>query len=86
MRKKTAAEEAPPAPSFEQRLEELEALTARLESPDTPLEQALELFERGMLISEECRKMLTEAEAKVEILLQRGEAAEPVPFDPEQEA
>lgn len=74
-----------PPPSFEQRLEDLEALVHRLEEPDVPLDQALELFEKGMKLSDDCRRRLAEAEAKVEVLLQRGGAVEPVPFDPEED-
>lgn len=82
MRKNPAPE---PAPSFEQRLEELETVVARLEAPELPLEQSMALFERGMKLSEECRRQLAEAEMKVEMLLERGGAAAPVDFEPEQE-
>lgn len=85
MRKSPAPPPAPEAPSFEQRLEELESVVARLEAPEVPLEQALELFERGMKLSEDCRQQLAAAEMKVEMLLERGGGAEPVPFEPEQE-
>jgi len=74
-------EEAPV--SFEIGLQQLEAIVKEMESGDLPLERALELFEKGMKLSEKCRKQLEEAETRVEILIKRaGEAtAEPFSFD-----
>jgi exodeoxyribonuclease VII small subunit len=71
-----------PAPSFEASLQELEAVVKRLESGDLPLEKALELFERGVQLSEACRKQLEEAESRVEILIRRGNTVVPEPFKP----
>jgi exodeoxyribonuclease VII small subunit len=68
-------------PSFEEKLASLEALVEELESPEAPLERALELFEKGMALSEECRKTLAEAELKVEMLLEKGGRVEAVPFE-----
>jgi exodeoxyribonuclease VII small subunit len=70
---------------LEKSLEELEALVARLEGGDLPLEQALKEFERGVKLTRQCQTALQEAEQKVEILLKRTEAAEPVPFEPSDE-
>jgi len=47
---------------------------------DMPLERALELFERGMRLSDECRKQLEEAETRIETLIHRGEKVVPEPF------
>jgi exodeoxyribonuclease VII small subunit len=71
---------------LEKSLEELEALVARLEGGDLPLEQALKEFERGVKLTRQCQTALQEAEQKVEILLKRTEAAEPVPFEPSDES
>ncbi len=68
---------------FEQSLGELEAVVKQLESTELPLEKALELFERGMHLSEACRKQLTEAETRVEILMKKGDEVEAEPFLPE---
>jgi exodeoxyribonuclease VII small subunit len=70
---------------LEKSLEDLEALVARLESGDLPLEQALKEFERGVKLTRQCQTALQEAEQKVEILLKRTEAAEPVPFEPSED-
>ena len=65
--------------SFETSLEELEKVVKELEEGDIPLEQALALFEKGIGLSESCRKQLEEAETRVEILIRKeGKiAAEP---------
>ena len=69
-------------PSFESGLEELEKIVKEMESSDLPLERSLELFEKGMSLSESCRKQLDEAETRVEILMQRGDKVIAKPFDP----
>ncbi len=59
-------------PDFEQSLMELEALVARLEQGDVPLEEALETFERGVALTRQCQTALRTAQQKVEILLARN--------------
>ena len=70
---------------LEKSLEELEALVARLDGGELPLEQALKEFERGVKLTRQCQAALQEAEQKVEILLKKTEQAEPVPFEPSDE-
>jgi exodeoxyribonuclease VII small subunit len=60
--------------SFENGLQQLEAIVKEMESGELPLERALELFERGMKLSETCRKQLEEAETRVEMINKRGDA------------
>ncbi len=67
-------------PSFEAALEQLEKIVKELENGDLPLEKSLELFERGMALSESCRKQLSDAETRVEILLKRQGQVEAAPF------
>lgn len=76
-------EQNEPAPSFETSLEELEQIVKQMENGDLPLDRALELFERGVSLSEKCRKQLEEAETRVELLVRRGEKVVPEPFRPE---
>ncbi len=76
-------EQKPPAISFEACLEELEKTVKELESGELPLERALELYEKGVALSEACRKQLEEAETRVEILMKRQGRVEPEPFPPE---
>ena len=84
-RAKTVAPTAPDTPAafdFEQSMTELEAVVARLEQGDVPLEEALTTFERGVALTRACQTALAQAEQKVELLSTRagGEAAL-VPFD-----
>lgn len=72
-----------PAKSFEAGLEELEQIVKQMESGELPLERALDLFERGMRLSDECRKQLEQAETRVEILVRRGDKVTAEPFRPE---
>lgn len=55
--------------SFEASLAELEKIVGKLEGGDLPLEESLELFERGIKLSCECRERLTKAERRIEILM-----------------
>jgi len=60
------------SPDFEQSLIELEALVAKLEQGDVPLEDALKAFERGVTLTRQCQSALRAAQQKVEILLARN--------------
>lgn len=55
--------------SFETSLLELEQIVGKLETGDLPLEESLELFEKGIRLSRECRSRLTNAERRIEILM-----------------
>ncbi|HEU5022064.1 MAG TPA: exodeoxyribonuclease VII small subunit [Bryobacteraceae bacterium] len=73
-----------PAPgnsgNFESSLDELEKVVKELESGDLPLDRSLQLFSRGMQLSETCRKQLEEAETRVEQLIRREGSWQPEPF------
>jgi exodeoxyribonuclease VII small subunit len=66
--------------TFETGLQQLEAIVKEMEGGDLPLERALELFEKGMQLSEACRKQLEEAETRIEILTRRAGEMQPQPF------
>lgn len=72
--------EEKPVSSFEAGLQELEAIVKEMESSELPLERALELFEKGMRLSETCRKQLEDAETRIEILVRKGDKILPEPF------
>ncbi len=72
-----------PVASFETCLDELEKIVKELEAGDLPLERSLELFEKGMSLSESCRKQLEEAETRVEMLIRKEGKWQPEPFRPE---
>ena len=76
-------EEEKPVASFEAGLAELESIVKQMESSDLPLDRALELFEKGMRLSDACRKQLEEAETRVEVLVRRGDKVVPQPFRPD---
>jgi len=76
--------ETPKKPDFERSLARLEEVVRKLESPQLSLDEAMKLFEEGVVLSRECQKQLEEAEGRVEILLKKADdklAAEP--FEPE---
>jgi exodeoxyribonuclease VII small subunit len=56
------------APDFETALAELEAIVARLEQGELPLEESLRQFERGVVLTRICQKALGEAERKIRVL------------------
>jgi exodeoxyribonuclease VII small subunit len=62
-------------PNFEQALAELEALVARMESGELPLDQALATFEQGVKLTRACQASLQAAQQKVQILTQQGNEA-----------
>ncbi len=78
---KSADAPAAGAPNFDECLARLQQIAAELERTDLPLEQAIQLFEEGMRLSERCRRQLDEAEGKIDILVQRGGQLKPEPFD-----
>ena len=65
--------EEPSIKDFESALSELEALVGQLEDGSLPLEQSLQLFERGVKLSRYCHSRLEEAEQRLEVLTERGE-------------
>lgn len=69
--------------TFEAGLLELEQIVKEMESGELPLERALALFEKGMKLSETCRKQLEEAETRIEVLVRKGDKVQAVPFGPD---
>jgi exodeoxyribonuclease VII small subunit len=67
--------------SFESCLEALERVVDELESGELPLERSLDLFEKGMRLSEACRKQLEEAETRIEVLVNKGGKVSAEPFE-----
>lgn len=50
-------------------MDQLEAVVKKLEEGDMPLEESLELFEKGVRLSRDCRERLAKAERRIEVLL-----------------
>ncbi|HTY11679.1 MAG TPA: exodeoxyribonuclease VII small subunit [Bacteroidota bacterium] len=54
--------------TFEQSLDRLEKIVDSLERGETPLENAIELYEEGIALSKECMETLSKAELKIKKL------------------
>jgi len=63
----------PTIKDFEAAIAELEGIVKKLEEGDLPLEQSLQLYERGVHLSRYCHARLEETERRIEILNERGE-------------
>lgn len=61
------------APSLEESLAEISQLIETMEHSELTLEQSLNHFERGIGLVKHCQKVLTEAEQKVQILIQSND-------------
>ena len=62
---------------FEASLDKLEKLVERMEDGQLSLEDSLKVFEQGIALTRECQRALSEAEQKVQLLLeQNGEPVE----------
>ena len=72
-----------PVETFESCLDELEKVVRELEGGDLALERSLELFERGMGLSDSCRKQLEAAETRVDMLIRNAGKLTAEPFRPE---
>ena len=66
---------------FESSIHELEQIVEQMESGNITLEESLSQFERGIALTRDCQKALSEAEQKVEILMQKSGQATFAPFD-----
>ncbi len=66
--------------SFEESLDELEALVDRLERGQLLLDESLELFERGMKLARICNRKLSKAERKIELLIEENGSLKTVSF------
>ncbi len=71
--------------SFEQALEELEAIVASLEAGNVPLEQSIAIYERGEALKARCEALLKAAEARVDTITRDadGKPVGTAPLDPQ---
>ena len=61
---------------FEKSLEELEKIVARLESGECSLDESIELFEKGVKCTSECRNALKNAKEKITSLTELEKSEE----------
>ena len=62
--------------TFEQAIEELETIINRLEEGDVPLDQTIELYEKGSELKKFCEKKLQSAEVKIQKINQKTKTKE----------
>jgi len=67
--------------TFENSLAKLEQITEELENGDLSLEKSLKKFDEGIGLVGFCNTTLTEAKAKVELLLEKQGGITNSPFD-----
>jgi exodeoxyribonuclease VII small subunit len=58
--------------TFDEALLDLQRTVAELEQGGLPLERSLELYERGVALHERCAALLSDAELRVQRLLERA--------------
>lgn len=78
----SSAPQADPVARFESELKELEDIVGRMEHGDLPLEESLNLFERGVTLAKRCRDSLAQAELRVTRLLEQQDDAAKAPAAP----
>lgn len=78
----TETPDSQPVGNFEAGLVELETIVKEMEGSDLSLERSMELFEKGMTLTETCRKQLQEAETRVEMIMKKEGRFQPEPFQP----
>ena len=69
--------------SFEDALRALEDVVRRLESGEVPLDQSIELYEKGEALRRHCQARLDAAQARIEKIVAGpdGAPSHAVPFD-----
>ncbi len=67
--------------TFENGLSKLEQITEELETGDLSLEKSLKKFDEGISLVQFCNKTLTDARAKVELLLDQQGEMKKIPFE-----
>jgi exodeoxyribonuclease VII small subunit len=67
--------------SFDQALEELRDVVARLEQGGLPLEESITLYERGAALHEHCGRLLDSAELRVQRLVDSAGGGSPRVLD-----
>ena len=68
---------------FEKNLGALEDIVHTLEDGELSLEASLNAFEKGVLLTRECQTALTEAEQRVQMLVQKEGETELLDFSPD---
>lgn len=68
--------------NFEEAINELEGIVEKLEKGELPLDESIEVFQKGIELSKFCSKRLDEVERKISILVEDEKGAiKEVPFE-----
>ncbi|MDR6725153.1 exodeoxyribonuclease VII small subunit [Paenibacillus amylolyticus] len=69
-----------PELNFEEAMAALEDIVSQLEHGDVPLEQAIDLFQKGMKLSQLCGLKLEQVERKIEMIVEEDGELRKKPF------
>ena len=67
--------------TFESALAQLEQITEEMEAGDLSLDSSLKKFDEGIKLADFCNKKLSDARARVELLLDKNGTLTTEPFD-----
>ena len=62
--------------SFEKAIKELGNIVGKIEQGETPLQDSLEQYEKGMALIKHCREILQKAEERIEKIAREEESQE----------
>ena len=65
---------------LEQSLAQLESLVEKLENSEFTLEQSLQAFEQGVSLTRQCQQALSDAEQKVQVLIEQNGQSQAMPL------
>jgi len=66
---------------FEKSLQQLEKIVTQMESGELDLEDSLNQFEQGIKLAKNCQDTLTNAEHRVEQLIEKNGLHQSIPFE-----
>lgn len=85
-RKTTPVQDSSPVADFEQSMQSLEDLVARMEAGEMTLEESLAAYERGVGLYRHCQAALEQAELRVRLLSDPANPDDARPFDASEDA
>lgn len=85
-RKTTPVQDSSPVADFEQSMQSLEDLVARMEAGEMTLEESLAAYERGVGLYRHCQTALEQAELRVRLLSDPANPDDARPFDASEDA
>jgi exodeoxyribonuclease VII small subunit len=75
------SEKKPRIKDFESSLNDLETIVKIMEDGELSLEESLKQFENGIKLARDCQNTLSNAELKVEQLIEKNGLQQTVPFE-----